>query len=112
MELIGILIITGITVVTSICFHKYLSSKYPAFLIPVSLLAGAVSSILFQIANYIYIGYLDPFFIIALIVGAIFSSLVALIIGFIFRGPWKSLEEKQKIAQQKGGEGREDLRRP
>ena len=104
MKLMGILIVTGITVAISICSHKYLSSKYPAFLIPVSLLAGVVSSILIQIANYFSIGYLDPFFIIAFIVGTILASVVALLIGLLLRISWKSLEEKQKNAQQRGGE--------
>ena len=49
-----------------------------------SLVAAVVSSVLFQCFAYIQGGYLDPFFLIGLVVGGAYAFGIALIVGIPF----------------------------
>jgi len=49
-----------------------------------AMLSAFISTILFQVAGYFVVGYLDPFFLIALIGGWLVSFIISLIIGFVF----------------------------
>jgi hypothetical protein len=51
-----------------------------------SILSAFVSTILFQVIGYFILGYLDPFFLIALTVGWFVAFIVSLIVGLVLRG--------------------------
>jgi hypothetical protein len=51
-----------------------------------SILAAFDSTILFQIVGYFVLGYLDPFVLIALVIGWFVAFIVSLIVGLVFRG--------------------------
>jgi membrane protein DedA with SNARE-associated domain len=63
----------------AVCIHAGIK-KY----IFASVLSAIVSSVLFQIIGYFVLGYVDPFFIIALFTGALASFLIALLTGIPF----------------------------
>jgi len=71
----GILILIVISILSASVWHSFINKKTAHI--------GAVitSAILFQIANYIYVGYIDPFFVIAII----FSSAIALVVSFVVK---------------------------
>ena len=54
-----------------------------------SVMAGFLSSLIYQIVAYLYAGYLDPFFVVAFITGSIASFIIALIVGYPFVGKRK-----------------------
>ena len=58
--IVGWLVLLSIAVVSAIAWHILLRS----FLLA-TLLATTTSVVLFQIAAYLHVGYLDPFFLIA-----------------------------------------------
>lgn len=49
-----------------------------------SILSAIVASLTFQIIGYFVVGYLDPFFIPALVIGAGIAFCIALVIGLPF----------------------------
>lgn len=49
-----------------------------------SVASGLAFTILIQIGNYAFLGYLDPFFIIAIVIGALVGFAVATVIGIPF----------------------------
>jgi hypothetical protein len=48
------------------------------------LVSGICSSIILQVFDFIYLGYLEPFFILAFIFGGIYSMGIALVVGIPF----------------------------
>jgi hypothetical protein len=82
----GILILIIVAIITSVLIHIVLRKCVYAIAV-----SGIMSSIIFQILNYFHIGYIDPFFIIALFVGAFFSCIISAFIGLPF-----FLNRKQK----------------
>ena len=62
--------------IANICLRKYLLA---------AVVSATVSTILFQIAGYFVVGYLDPLFLIALIVGWVAAFLVGLVVGLVIR---------------------------
>jgi len=75
----GVRVLVIISVLVGIIAH-YNIKQYSKALI----LSGLISSVLFQVAAWIYIGYLDPFFIIALVTGMIIASLISAVVGLPF----------------------------
>ncbi len=75
-------------------WHRQVS-EYSGYTITVllAMLSAFISTILFQAVGYLVVGYLDPFFLIALIGGWIISFIISLIIGFVFL---PSAEKKTK----------------
>lgn len=75
----GIFILLGVALLTALfChwrIHKYLLA---------SLAAAVVSITLFQIIDFLRLGYLDPFFLIALFLGGTVAWGIALITGIPF----------------------------
>ena len=65
-----------------------------------AMLSAFISTILFQVVGYLVVGYLDPFFLIALIGGWIISFIISLIIGFLFL---PSEEEKRRRKSENNG---------
>ena len=76
----GIVIFIAIAIASAIIWHTYLKR------ISIAILGSAITSaVFFQVCNYIKLGYLDPFFIIALLTTFIMAFLIALIISIPFK---------------------------
>jgi presenilin-like A22 family membrane protease len=84
---VGIIVLVSISIIVSVVTH-YFSKRYVFALIVSAILA----SILFQIAAFIHIGYLDPFFIIAFFIGGLIAFGISAIIGI----PFKVARKRQK----------------
>jgi len=70
-----------IVIMLNLAFYKKITSYKNVFLIPAYI--GIFSAIAFQILNYIEIGFLDPFFIIAASVQFFLSFLSGTIVCFL-----------------------------
>ena len=86
----GILIFTAITVVSSLIWHSIFKKFFAAVIGSV-----ATAVVAFQAANYIYIGYLDPFFIIAIGVSGVIATFVSVAIGSLHRVARKRTNKKR-----------------
>ena len=75
----GFLVLIGISVSAALLAH-WLIRRY----VLASLCATVIASIGFQFAAYLHLGYLDPFFIIALATGAAVAFAVAALVGVPF----------------------------
>ena len=49
-----------------------------------TLTAAVISTTVFQFVGYFRLGYLDPFFVVALAIGALLAAAIAAIIGIPF----------------------------
>ena len=78
---VGWLVLLSIAVVSAIAWHILLRS----FLLA-TLLATTTSVVLFQIAAYLHVGYLDPFFLIAVATSSVICLFVAVAVGMLVRG--------------------------
>ena len=67
-----------IVIVFSIFFHFTVRKKILS-----SIFASLCAAITFQFVNYLYIGYLDPFFKIAFLVTLVVALLISVILEFI-----------------------------
>lgn len=76
---VGIIVLISISIVLSFVAH-YFIKKYLLALI----ISAIIATISFQIAVYIHVGYLDPFFIIALFIGGLIALGISAIIGIPF----------------------------
>lgn len=77
---IGIFVFLGLALLAGVVWHSVVSKYYAA-----SLLAGTTAAILFQVVDYLHIGYLDPFFPIALVSTSGLGFLISLLVGLPFR---------------------------
>lgn len=89
----GVLIFLGLAVLSAIGWH-YLLKKYVVALLG----ATFTTTVLFQVANYLHLGYLDPFFIIAMIS----SGAVALAISALVGMPFVIFRRKSEIQNING----------
>ena len=76
---VGIILLVSISIIVS-CVAHYFIKKYLVALI----ISAIIATIVFQIAVYIQLGYLDPFFIIALFTGGLIAFGISAIIGIPF----------------------------
>lgn len=77
--LAGFLIFIAIGILTSIICH-YANTRY----FVASLIADAVTNLIFHAVAYIHAGYLEPFFEIALFFSSLAGLALALIVGLPF----------------------------
>ena len=82
--IVGWLVLLSIAVVSAIAWHILLRS----FLLA-TLLATSTSVVLFQIAAYLHVGYLDPFFLIAVAISSVICLFVSVAVGMLVRGSKK-----------------------
>jgi len=75
----GIIILSIITIISGISWHSFVKNILFAVIG-----ATITTAITFQIANYLYIGYLDPFFMIAMFTTGAIAFIASLIIGIPF----------------------------
>ena len=72
----GPVVLVSIAVASAAIWHWVVKRYFLA-----SIGAAFSASIVFQIAAYLHIGYLDPFYLIALVTGAGVAFVVALLVG-------------------------------
>jgi len=81
----GLLILISISIVCSLIIHSVYRNYWVS-----AHIAAIISTILFQIADFVHRGYLDKFALIALIVGGFYAWLISLLVGFPFKFVRKS----------------------
>ena len=77
---IGIIILIVISGITAVAVHLFLRRYFTA-----SLISAVLSNAIFQFVAYLYVGYLDPFWPIALGIGGALAFAIALIVGPIIK---------------------------
>lgn len=77
---LGFLILSGISVVVAIGAHRAL----PNFVVACGVTA-VVSTALFNIAASMHLGFVDPFWLIAVVVGGGYAFVVSALIGAVLR---------------------------
>jgi hypothetical protein len=77
---LGIVILIGIGIVSAALWHHFV----PRFAVA-TIAATTTTVVLFQIAAYIDLGYLDPFFLIAIGTSGALSLLISVLIGLPMR---------------------------
>ena len=75
----GFLVLISISVFVALLAHWLIRHYLVA-----SLCAAVMASVGFQFAAYLHLGYLDPFFIIALATGAVVAFAIAALVGIPF----------------------------
>ena len=79
-RLIGLGVLTFIAVISAVVWHVLVKRYLGA-------VSGSVVTTVFafQIANYLHLGYIDPFAVIAMIMSGLIALAVSAIIGLPFR---------------------------
>jgi len=76
----GLVIFFGLTLASSLLWHWALRSY------GVAVLAATVTTVvLFQVAAYVKLGYLDPFFLVAMATSAAMALAISAVVGLPFR---------------------------
>jgi hypothetical protein len=76
---IGILVLVGISVSAGLVFHSFIRHYIVA-----TCCAALVADVGFQVAAYLHLGHLDPFFIVALVIGGGYAFAIAAVTGIPF----------------------------
>jgi hypothetical protein len=77
---LGMVVFVGITVATATICHVKIKNYWVA-----TILATLVSVILFQIVAYIELGYLDPFFLIAIVTSSAAALIISILVGALVK---------------------------
>ena len=77
---LGLILFFGLTIIFAICGHL-LSKKA----LPVSIGAAVIAALVFQIINYVHLGYLDPFFWVAFISSSLVGFAISMGIGILIK---------------------------
>jgi len=91
-SILPIAVFISVAIVISVLSHKYLNKKHYGSFAVACLIAGVSTSVVFQILGYFVLGYLDPFFIIAFVVGAFLAAGIAVPVGIFQR---KIIKDKE-----------------
>ena len=75
----GILVLVGISISAALLFHWRIRNYFAA-----SSCAALVADACFQFAAYLHLGHLDPFFIIAFVIGGGVALAIAAVTGIPF----------------------------
>jgi hypothetical protein len=75
---IGLLVLFAVAVISAAAWHWVLRS-FPA----ATLLATVTAVLVFQAAAYAHLGYLDPFFMVAVATSSVLCLAVALFVGWV-----------------------------
>ena len=76
----GMLVLAIASVGSAIVVHAFIRNYLKACTI-----AAVVATIVFQVAAYVHLGHLDPFAIVALVVGGAVAFVAALVVGLPYR---------------------------
>ncbi len=82
----NILVFVLLSILSSAVCHYFVKTYILA-----AILSACIASISFQSFAYVVVGYLDPFFIVALLVGWLIGFFISLLIGIPF------LFERRKV---------------
>ena len=77
---VGLLILLTLAAVSAMAWHWVLLRSFSA----ATFLATVTAVVLFQVAAYFQLGYLDPFFMIAVATSSVVCFVVALLVGWVF----------------------------
>ncbi len=92
VSLFHILVLVSIVIVVSCAIYTFLK-KY----LVSAILAGFISSILYQAFIYFVMGYLHPFLLMALVLGFVWSFVISLIVGLPFLYFRKEQRKSDKV---------------
>lgn len=90
----GMSIFIVVSIVVSVLLHK----KQINYILA-CILSSIISSMTYQLLGVIFMGYLDPFFIIAFIHTTIIAFIIAIIVGI----PFLYVRRKKKNNVERGG---------
>lgn len=76
---LGLLVLLTVAVVTAVASHWVLRS-FPV----ATLLATTTAVALFQVVAFAHLGYLDPFFMVAVATSSVVCFVVSLLVGWVF----------------------------
>lgn len=76
----AILVFVGIALLSAVTWHRYLQTYSSA-----SIAAAATTVVVFQLIVYLQLGYLDPFFPIAVVTTGALSLVISFIVGLPIR---------------------------
>jgi hypothetical protein len=79
-SVIPILVFLGISIAVAAFCHSVIRSFMGA-----TIVSAFISTVLYQLAGFVVLGYLDPFFLIAIVVGAFYALLISIPVGFVTR---------------------------
>ena len=74
--LLGIVLLVLLASIAAVIYHHFVNEYWRA-----NIYAAATASIILHVIGYLWNGYLEPFFIISLVVATLLSLLIASIIG-------------------------------
>lgn len=77
---VGWLVLSSIAVASALGWHLL-----PRSFLLATVLATATAVVLFQVAAYLYAGYLDPFFLVAVITSSVICLLITVTVGMLVR---------------------------
>jgi hypothetical protein len=77
---VGIAVFGVLSAAVAVVCHRRLSSFALAVFV-----SGPVAALLFQVIAAVYIGYVDPFFLIALITSTLLAWVVSCVVGIALR---------------------------
>jgi uncharacterized membrane protein YdjX (TVP38/TMEM64 family) len=77
--LTGLLILTLLSGIVAFVSHKKITNYIFACVI-----ASITTSVVFQVLNCVFLGHLDPFFLIAFATGAVLAFVIAVVVGIPF----------------------------
>lgn len=75
----GIFVLIIISIIVSIATHAKIKKFFHAIIISV-----IIGCIVFQVAAYIHVGYLEPFLIIAVITSSLIVAIISALVGLSF----------------------------
>ena len=82
---VGLIILTSIALASALLWHRFVPFYRPAV---IGATITAVTA--FQVADYVRLGYLDPFFLVAVVTSSIMAAVIALVVGLPFRARRRS----------------------
>ena len=76
----GIFVLSATGIIVSLTMHAVVRRYVLA-----TIVSATVTTIVFQVLAYVHVGYLDPFFPIAVVVGWFYAGAIAGVVGIPFR---------------------------
>ena len=75
----GLLLLGALAIASAIGWHLYITRFITAIFASVF-----TTVVLLQIINFIYLGYVEPFFLIAMLTSGVIAAFISSIIGLVF----------------------------
>lgn len=75
----GFLILLALSTISAIGWFSAIKDFFAA-----AALSALTASVTFQVVAYVKEGYLDPFFLIGLVVGGLYAFIVSVVVGLFF----------------------------